>query len=192
MRTGGRGVPTGLLASPPVTSVARHLERWAERYAEGRVGDLAMARIERQPGERFAAWVPMVGVTEQQAAAPMSAWVRRPGSTGLKGRAEGVAYATSERLLVTARRKVLYQWRWEDLFDVRVLPDFDGVVLARTADPEEVEVVAGEQRSFTINEGPRKRALRWIKVEGAFAASRGTLDEWLRAVPQRFDRVTPG
>ena len=171
------------------------MDRWASRFTQGKVRCVGLISPHWLPGERFASKVFKVGVSEQLAAAPMAAWVPRPGSTaavGLRGHSQGLAYATSDRVFVANGRRVSHEWRWGELFDVRVLPNYDGVVLAKEPDPEVVVVIAGEQNPFVPQQSPHRRALQWIRFEGAFAASRGTLDEWLRAVPQRFDGVAPG
>ena len=180
-----------------MTRTSRSLDRWARRFTAGKFHNVGLWFLgpDWLPGERLASKVALVGVSEQQAAAPMAAWVPRPGSmraAGMKGRSEGLAYATSERVLVANASKVSHEWRWDELFDVRVLPNYDGVVLAREPDPEVVEVIAGEQNPFVPQQSPHRRALQWIRFEGAFAASRGRLDEWLQAVPQRFDGVAQG
>jgi hypothetical protein len=175
-----------------VASVAEDLARWSERFAGGRIRDVALFRPKLQPGERLAVRVALVGVSEQRAAASMAEWQPRPGSTGPRGRSEGLAYATSERVFVANMGKVSHEWHWGDLFAVRVLPNLDGVSLARTPDPDTVEVIAGERRVTLLpglNQSARQRALAWIKVEAAFFAWRGELDGWMRSVPERFDRV---
>lgn len=172
----------------PVASVADELARWSERFASGRVRDVALFRPKLQSGERLAARVASVGVSQQRAAASLAEWQPRPGSSGLRHRPEGLAYATSERAFVANAGKVSHEWRWGDLFAVRVLPNLDGVVLARSADADTVEVIAGELATM-LGSNPHRRALTWIKFEAAFAAWRGELDGWMRSVPERFDRA---
>ncbi len=128
-----------------------------------------------------------VGVTERDPSVPVSEWDARAGSTGLTGRAEGAAYATSQRAFV-AGRKIIREWPWVDVFSVRVLPDWTGVMIATSAGADSVDVIAKERHGApgTRRFDPLDVAFRFLKFEGAFAAYRGHLDEWVRSLPARL------
>jgi hypothetical protein len=164
------------------------IDRWLESYGRGKGQFRPLnLRSEFAQNELLASVVSSVGVTERNPSVPPTDWGIRAGSTGFTGRAEGAAYATNQRAFL-AGRKILREWPWIDVFSVRVLPDWTGVMIAARPDAESVDVIAKERHGApgTRRFDPLDVAFRFLKFEGAFASYRGHLDEWVRALPARL------
>ncbi len=164
------------------------IDRWLEAYGRGK-GQFRPLNLRSQfaKDELLASVVSSVGLTERDPSVPMSEWDARAGSTGYTARAEGAAYATSQRAFL-AGRKITREWLWIDVFSVRVLPDWTGVTIAARPDAESVDVIAKEHHGApgTRRFDPFDLAFRFLKFEGAFASYRGHLDEWVRSLPARL------
>lgn len=150
---------------------------WARRYRDGRTGVLAALKPRLRDGERYAVKLTGTGVSRVPADDPVS---------GLdpEGRQLGLAYGTTQRLLVANGRRVAHEWEWAQLSQVQVLPSYVGVVLRTDGDTADaVHRVRVPADPFALAEW--KTAARWLQLEGCFEASRGRLDAWLDRLPQR-------
>jgi hypothetical protein len=181
------------LPAPTNERLIAEIDGWLESYGRGKGQFRPLnLRSEFAKGELLASVVSSVGVTERDPSVPVTDWDARAGSTGLTGRADGAAYATNQRAFL-AGRKIIREWPWIDVFSVRVLPDWTGVMIAARADSDSVDVIAKERhgapgmRAFD----PFDVAFRFLKFEGAFASYRGHLDEWVRSLPARLARSEP-
>ena len=175
----------------PATSKERliaGIDRWLESYGRGK-GQFRPVNLRSQfaTGELLASVVSSVGWTERDPSVPVADWATRAGARGWTGRAEGAAYATNQRAFL-AGRKITREWPWIDVYSVRVLPDWTGVMIAGRADAESVDVLAKEHHGApgTRRFDPFDVAFRFLKFEGAFAQYRGHLDEWVRSLPDRL------
>lgn len=168
------------------------IEHWRPAFEKGTIHHHALLRPKFDDGERLAATIPQVGTTQQDVGVPMSEWTTRPGSTGLRGRAEGIAFATSGRLLVANGRSVHHEWRWADVSSVSVLANLLGVAVRATPDGRTVDVVASEFFKHIAASDPFMVVTGWLKTEGAFESSRGRLDEWMASLPARLGSKPEG
>ncbi len=153
------------------------LHRWQDRFLAGKV---RFTQLFRRPpfhdGERFAVQIPHVGY-----APPGGGMVAH---SKLTGASEGSAWATSDRLFVADASKVKHEWSWSDVGRVQVLPQWNGVIFDIGAD-----LPAMLRNEATLTSGPVKPlaiAAAWLKVEAAYAASQGQLEQWLDRLPSRL------
>jgi len=150
---------------------------WVPRFTAGKARVYALLKPPLRDGERYGAKLVGVGISRVSAADPL-------GGLDVEQPVAGLAYGTSERLLVAHGTRVRHQWEWAQLSQVLVLPSYAGVVL-RTGD-ESVDVVHRVRVPHDIWAAPEwKTAARWLALEGCFAASRGRLDDWLERLPAR-------
>jgi hypothetical protein len=167
------------------------LAGWREKFEAGGIRLWGLRQPKLESGERFAGRVIRVGVAERDLNVPMAEWAARAGSTGLAGKPTGAAFATSERVFVVGNRPtdVIREWRWRDVASVGLLPVAVGVVIRRDLDLPEADVLASEWNPLVVasRPDPGKLLVRWLKVEGAFAAWRGGLDAWFAALPGRVE-----
>jgi hypothetical protein len=176
--------------------VVAELADWREKFEAGGIRLWGLRQPKLEPDERFAVRVIKVGVAERDLNVPMSEWADRTGSTGLAGRPMGAALATSERVFVVGNSptNIVREWRWRDVASVGLLPVAVGVVIRRDLDLPEADVVASEWNPYVVasRPDPGKLLVRWLKVEAAFAASKGSLDPWFAALPGRVEAGIKG
>lgn len=95
--------------------------------------------------------------------------------------ATGDLHATDRRArVVGARRRTVREWAFADLADVSVLGNWGGLVLVHPGGETEL-VVSASAKLPTWRD-----ATGWLKVEGAFAAGQGRLQQWLTDVGRRL------
>lgn len=160
--------------------IVDELHRWQERFLAGKV---RFTQLFRRPplheGERFAVQIPHVGY------APPGGGMEA--HSKLTGSSEGSAWATSDRLFVADASKVKHEWSWSGVSQVQVLPQWNGVTFDIGAD-----LPAMLRNEATLTSGPAKpaaMAAAWLKVEAAYAASQGQMEQWMDRLPSRLDGV---
>lgn len=162
--------------SPEERLLAR-LQEWAPRFQAGRIRPRVLLSPRRREGERFGTKLNSVGLSRVPAADPMS-------GIDHAGAVEGLAYGTSERLILASGRTVKRSWEWSQLSEVAVLPGYLGVLL-RTEDDVADAVHRVDIPHDLLAPQPWATGAEWLKVEGCFAASQGRLDAWLAGLPAR-------
>lgn len=161
----------------PEERVLARLQEWAPRFAEGRLKDRALLSPNLRDGERFGTKLNSIGVSRVPSADPLSGVDHASPIAGL-------AYGTSQRLIIANGGKVKQAWEWAQLEEVVVLQGYAGVVL-RT-DSDVADAVHRVKLPFDLfAPKPWVTGARWLAMEGCFAASRGRLDAWLGGLPQR-------
>ena len=161
----------------PEERVLREVRAWAPRFTAGDVKVHALLKPALRPGERWGVKLTGIGVSQVPAADPFRA---------IDGEAPllGLAYGTSERLLVANGRSVKHAWEWSELSEVLLLPSYLGVLLHGDSETSDaVHRVRVPHDLFPLP--PWKAAARWLQLEGCFAASRGRLDVWLDGLAAR-------
>lgn len=170
----------------PEERLLAHVRRWAPRFAAGKARDLALKGPRLRAGERFGVKLTGVAVTRVPADDPGAVDDLQP--------VLGLAYGTSERLVVAELGRVQREWEWAQLSGVQTLTGYTGVVL-RTDDAghdAEQDAVHRTRTPYDLfAPKPHVVAARWLSLEGCFAASRGELDAWLEALPARVLSGSP-
>jgi hypothetical protein len=161
-----------------VHRVLDKVQAWRKDYERGGPRVVGI-KPKLEPDERYLARVATSGTFRRDRDDLNPSW--------LAPRVEGAAFATSTRVLVAGTfRRILHQWRWADLSGVTLLPQWLGVRLDSSPEASVIDVVAharppegkGQQLTF--------QKMGWLKFEGAFAASKGGLDAWIGALPERL------
>lgn len=161
----------------PEERVLAEVRAWVPRLSAGSARVHALLKPALREGEHYAVKLTGVGVSRVQADEPLLGIDHTAPSIGL-------AYGTSQRLLVANGRRVKHAWDWAQLSQVLVLPSYAGVVLR--ADDDTADAVHRAHVPPDLFALPQwKTAARWLQLEGCFAASRGRLDEWLEQLPAR-------
>jgi hypothetical protein len=123
---------------------------------------------------------PVVDVTD----APVASW---PSIVGTHKHGDGQLWVTNRRALVDNRGKLLREWAWDELADVRLIPGYGGVVLTpKIGDTVAVLRQVVKDRAAQSRFAPY---YRWLTVEATFAAATGRLDEWYAALPSRMGQA---
>lgn len=163
----------------PEERVLAEVDRWVPRFLAGKARDLALLGPKLRPGERFGVKLLGVGVSRVSAHDPL-----RDIDTGKE--VLGLAYGTSERLLVANLGRVKREWEWSRLDDVSLLPGYSVVVLRPDAPDAQVEAVHRVRIPPDLfAQKPHVVAARWLCLEGCFAAARGELQQWRAGLPAR-------
>jgi hypothetical protein len=147
-------------ANRAAAEVLAELQLWSRQFTRGELPDGACPLAD---GERFA--------------------VQRPGvrAAGLGHAASrGDLHATDRRARVLTRRGTVREWTFAELADLSVLGNWGGLVIVHPGGETELLVAASPQPPTW------RDAAGWLKVEAAFAADRGRLEDWLRALPHRL------
>jgi len=176
------------LAAGTNEHLVAQLERWLDWFGRGHGQFRPLnLRSELATDELLASVVSSVGVIEGDPSVPVPEWEARPGSTGFSGRAEGAAYATNQRAF-RADRRIVREWAWGDVFSVRVLPDWTGVVISSHPDAVSVDVIARDRHGApgTRRLDRRDVAFRFLKFEGVVPSYRGHEDDQVRSLPARL------
>ena len=161
----------------PQERLLARVQAWAPRFVRGELKDRALLRPKLREGERFGAKLGSIAVSRVPAADPLSGVDRHVPPIG-------IAYGTSERLLIANGGKVKRSWEWSQLAEVVVLQGYAGVVLRTdSTDAEAVHHVKLHWDPFAPP--PEAIGARWVALEGCFQASRGQLDTWLERLPGR-------
>jgi hypothetical protein len=180
--------------------VRADIRQWAERYERGAIPD----RFSRPPlsaGERLAVRIVPVRLSQEPDGRPFEEWDPRPGVRALRPpfRNDGSLYATSQRLYLVrhpARRiyEVHHQWVWSDVLSLDVVPNWRGVAMRLRDDEDRLCVVANVFHTFLVRPNPAALAAAWLKVQGAWAASRSPegLAAWVRRVSTRLGEQSSG
>jgi hypothetical protein len=123
---------------------------------------------------------PVVDVTD----APVATW---PSIIGTSKHGDGQLWVTNRRALVDNRGKVLREWSWDELADVRLIPGYGGVVFTPKAG--DTVTVLRQVVKDTAVQSRYAPYYRWLTVEATFAAATGRLDEWYADLPSRMGRA---
>lgn len=162
--------------SPEERLLAR-VQEWAPRFVQGRVKDRALLRPGLRDGERFGAKLGSIAVSRVPAGDPLGSIDRAQPPIGL-------AYGTSERLVLADGGRIKRYWEWSQLEEVLVLTGYVGVVLRTDSDQADA-VHHVRLRYDPFARRPEVIGARWLALEGCFQASRGRLDAWLERLPGR-------
>ena len=161
----------------PEHVVLSRVSSWADRYRRGRVRDWALLSPKLRKGERFGAKLGSIGISRLPEVNPLS-------GIDQYGDVKGLAYGTSQRLVIANAGRIKRFWEWSEVEDVLVVTGYVGVVL-RTA-PDQAEAVHQVHLPHDMWPArPEVLAARWLAIEGCFQDSRGRLDDWLARLPQR-------
>jgi hypothetical protein len=108
---------------------------------------------------------------------------------------------SQQRVAFAGGRRVLAEWRLDDLFDLRALDDLTGVVLLGSEPNPDYDdrfpallsdVVRWSARAVgPVQPGYDRRRVEvdWLKFEAVFADRRGHLQEWTHALYPRLSRI---
>jgi hypothetical protein len=113
--------------------------------------------------------------------APATSW---PTVVDSRKHGEGQLWVTDRRAVMDSRGKVLREWSWDSLAEVRIIPGYVGVLFT-PYDGDTVTVVRQFVKDRSMN-SRNARFARWLTVEGTWAAATGRLDEWYAALPGRL------
>lgn len=161
----------------PQEKLLRRVQEWAPRFLEGGTKDRALLRPKLREGERFGTKVGSIGLTRVPADDPLSTLDRGVPPIG-------IAYGTSERLIIANAGRIKHSWEWAHLEEVVVLQGYAGVLLSTDSDrADAVHHVKLHYDPFAPP--PYVIGARWVQFEGCFQASRGRLDTWLERLPGR-------
>ena len=144
--------------------VMTEIEAWRPRFERGELRPPVADGPTLAPDERFAVDLGRV----------RAAGLGHPS-------AGGVLHATDRRAVVFGvGRRPVREWRLTELTAVSALGNWGGLAL----------VHAGGDTELVVSVGPElpswQDAAGWLKVEGAFAASRGRLAQWVAELPRRL------
>ena len=80
------------------------------------------------------------------------------------------------------------------MLSLEVVPNWRGVAIRLRSDQERLGVVANVFHTFMVRPSPAALAAGWLKVQGAWAASRGPEDfaAWVRRVSARLAERASG
>ncbi|MCW2678904.1 MAG: hypothetical protein JWM62_305 [Frankiales bacterium] len=161
----------------PEERLLERVQQWAPRFAAGTVRNWTLLSPSLREGERFGAKLNSIGISQVPSADPLS---------GVDHRADvaGLAYGTSQRLIIANGRTIRRTWEWAELEEVVVLQGFVGVVL-RTPDGAAHAVHQVKLHYDPLKPQPYVTAAGWVALEGCFAASQDRLDAWLERLPAR-------
>ncbi len=177
---------------------AERLGKWAagDRASGGPGGWLTPGR---EAGEQWQAMIRGAGQDELN-----QRDLADPGPLIGHGRARNPthqAWVSPRRVVFAGGRRVLADWRLDELFDVRALDDLTGVVLLGTEPNPDYDdrfpallsdVVPWFSRMGGTpppGYGRRRVDVDWLKFEAVFAAQHDRLDEWTRDLPSRLSRI---
>lgn len=161
----------------PQEKLLAHVQDWAPRFLEGRTKDRALLRPELREGERFGTKVNSIGLSRVSAHDPLGTLDR--GAPPI-----GIAYGTSERLIIANGGRIKHSWEWSELAEVVVLQGYSGVLLSTDSDTADA-VHYVDLRRDPFAPPPYRTGARWVQLEGCFQASRGQLHTWLERLPGR-------
>jgi hypothetical protein len=176
-------------SDPAIARILTAMESWRPRFEAARVHFIVgLGQPKLEPGERYAGRVFQVGVHDVDPGAPMSAWGLKPGTSW--GAPDGAVCATDRRVfLLGFRNRIRREWRWDGLASVALIPGAFGVALRPGVEATTMTVLASQWNRFTLSRPvPSKLIVRWLKVEAAFAASQGRLDQWFSELSERLER----
>lgn len=179
------------MGSSGAGAVVSELQQWRSKFEAGRLRLWGIRQAKLHPGERLAVRFAAAQFSDEDPSLPMAEWETVPGpafSMHAPPNA-GMAIATSERAFIYAggKRGVIGEWRWADVTAVNLLRPPVGVSLASSPNAARVTVLSSRWNKLAAGSTPQPLSLmvRWLKFEAAFQASRGTLDEWMAALPAR-------
>lgn len=161
--------------------VLEAVTEWAPKF---QAGEVKLVQLMRRPsfgtGERFG--VKMVSCEATHRSGPAAA-----GSERTKG---GV-WATSTRAFFGNGPKVFFEWSWERVTRIRVLPTWNGVAIEWSGPGgQSIDVV--QQHIQTGRPDVVGMAADFLKFEAAFADYGGQLDQWLEQLPGRLHASDQG
>jgi hypothetical protein len=166
---------------PPLNATERRTLRELEEkrglFLHGQAKFWRLFKRPVDPDERVKLSPPVVDVTD----APGATW---PSVVNTGKHGDGQLWVTERRAVVDNRGKVLREWAWTDLADVRIIPGYLGVVF--TPHTGDSVTVLRQVTNDTLVTGKDARFVRWLTVEGTYAAATGRLDEWYAALPNRM------
>lgn len=152
----------------PAERITTDIETWWPRFERGELRPPVSGRPSLAPGERFAVDVGRV----------RAAGLGNP-------TAGGALYVTDRRaLMFDVGPTPVRAWRLAELESITVLGNWRGLALVRSGGDTEL-VVSVEASLPTWRD-----AAGWLKVECAFAASRGRSPRWLAELAERLMVVT--
>lgn len=143
-------------------------------------GQAKFRRLFRHPvddTERVTLSPPIVDVKD----APALIW---PAVLQTRRHGEGQLWVTHRRAVMDSRGRVLREWSWDSLKEVRVITGYVGVVFT-PYDSDDVTVIrqVGKDTNLTSKYAKYRR---WLTVEGTWAAATGRLDQWYSELPGRL------
>lgn len=148
----------------PAQRVLREMELWWPAFAGGALTPDADHAPPLRPGERFAVELPAV----------------RTAGLGLPVTAGALCATDCRAIITTEWSRSQREWAHQDLCAVDALGNWGGVALTR-ADGDTELIVSAAPEPPTWHD-----ATAWLKVEAAFAAATGRLDDWMGRLPQRL------
>ena len=163
------------------------LVEWAAKAAAGKVRWVSLVRTPLEQGERVAAMIRQAAVLEIPAEEADRSFDERAWRHAEYPTAPGMVVATDRRLmLVGNRNKVLREWRWEQVADMRMSPDMRAMVVRQAGVDDTVFPIIRQQ--FMLLSSPKsvEVATHLISLEGAWYLWQGKLDWWVRVLPDRF------
>lgn len=169
------------VTAEPLNSTEQHtLRTMHERRDFILHGQAKFVRLFKHPvgkDEQVKISPPVVDVTD----APAASW---PSIVGTHKHGDGQLWVTNRRAVVDSRGKILREWAWDSLADVRLIPGYGGVVFTpKTGDAVTVLRRVGNNPVVQSRYVPY---YRWLTVEATFAAATGRLDQWYAELPSRM------
>ncbi|HWE14631.1 MAG TPA: hypothetical protein VG365_14010 [Solirubrobacteraceae bacterium] len=157
------------IAEPTVFNAAAQrlvaeIELWCPAFAGGELRPAGGEPPLPAAGERFAGR--LAGVRVAGLGHPCTA---------------GTLHATDRRALVLDEQsEPLREWAFGELAEVAALGNWGGLVLVHPGGETELVVAAGPEPPTWQD------ASGWLKVEAAFAAAAGRLQQWMAELPARL------
>jgi hypothetical protein len=176
---------------------ATRLAQWAASYRDSG-GESGLLAPGRAAGERWAVVIRGVGrdeISQQDLVEPGPLLGHGARDTAHQ------AWLSGERVAFAGGRRVLAEWRLDDLVDLRALDDLTGVVLlAQEPNPDYddrfpallCDIVRWPVRAIgPVQPGYDRRRVEvdWLKFEAVFADHHDRLEQWTQDLAPRLSRI---